>query len=158
MPILAALSALKPFASAAWSFATSRLGQIILAAAVAYGLGHHRASHACAAREAAQRAALERAHQVELAREAEAASEIAAAATQRLEDDAAAASAQQQIIDRLESEPAHVAKLSQNIDRGHAVAPAAPSRPCVVDGALARRVRDFDAAGRGARAPAGAAR
>lgn len=133
MPILAAFSVLKPFVSATWSFATSRLGQLILAAAVAYGVGHHRASQACADREAAQRAALERAHQVELAREAEASREIAAAATQRAEEDAATASAQQQIIDRLKSETANVPPTKSH---------------CNIDDAFARRVRGFDAADR----------
>lgn len=141
MPILALL---QPALAAVWSFATSRLGQLILAAAVAYGVGHHRASQACADREAAERAALAAAHQVELAREAEAAREIAAAATQRAEEDAAAASAQQRIIDRLKLETAHVA------------APAQPDH-CAIDDSFARRVRDFDAADR-APAPARRAR
>jgi hypothetical protein len=80
MPIIA--SFLGPVIS--WFF-TSRLGQLGLVSAIAFGLGHHKASIAYEAREAAQRAIV--AARVE--QEAKLARDIAADATARAEDDAA---------------------------------------------------------------------
>jgi hypothetical protein len=128
----------------------SRLGQIIIAAVLAYGYGHHRANVAWEARVAAQEAALKQAHAEELAREAEATREIGAAATARAEVDAAVAAELRAKIDHLKiEEPADAPPIVRTVR-----VPAAP-RSCAIDDAFARSVRQFDAS---ARTPAPARR
>lgn len=69
------------------AFLTSRLGQIALVAIVSYGLGWARTDHSWRVWEANQQKIRDYNHQVELAREAENAVEIAKAATERVEED-----------------------------------------------------------------------
>lgn len=122
-------------------FFLSPIGRVIGVAIIAFGVGHHLESSAYAKREAAARAELQRAHAIELAREADAARAIAAAAVDRAEEDATTARSQQAIIANLRKwEPAYAPSPSQ-------LAPMASPRPCFVDGDFADRVRQFDGAG-----------
>lgn len=141
LPILQALG------SGLWSFAVSPIGRLVVVGLLAFGYGHHRAGVACDAREAAARAELQRAHALELAREQDAAREIAAVAVDRAEEDATTARSQQAIIASLKKwEPTYAPSPSQ-------LAPMASPRPCFVDGDFADRVRQFDAAGHRAATP-----
>jgi hypothetical protein len=54
--------------SAAWSLASSRIGLAAIAGALCFAWGHHRASTACDAAQAAREAAALRAQLAELAR------------------------------------------------------------------------------------------
>ena len=132
MPVL---SLILPFLQDVFKFATSRFGSTVLVALFAFGFGHHRASVGFEEREAAARAQLVRAHEVEVAREAQAAQEIAAAATARAANDAEIIKSQDAAIHQLEL---------QEASKVHANAHAKTGGPCFVDGAFADSVRQFD--------------
>jgi hypothetical protein len=136
--------------SAAWSFASSRVGLAAIAGALCFAWGHHRASSAYEAREAAREAAALRAQIQERARQATAADAIAAQDRQRAQAAAGAAAAMQAEIDRLQTELAAQAAANRKKD-----APYAQPKPktvvvdaCALDTDFARRVRRLDAAGK----------
>ncbi|MGJ0505592.1 MAG: hypothetical protein ACR652_00370 [Methylocystis sp.] len=138
------MPALAPILSGLWSFATSTFGMVLIAAIVGFSSGHHRASTACAAREARARAAVILAQQAESARQAKAADAIAATDRARLAADAKAGAAMAAEVDRLQSELA-----KKEID--HVPAPAGTKivlvDRCRLDADFLRRVRQHDAAG-----------
>jgi hypothetical protein len=136
MPILLILQAL---GKAALDAAKTRAGNVVVAAALAYGWGHHNASAASEARAAQERAALAAAHAKELAREQEAARVIAKDATERAQSDALEARALQARIDDLR------AKDNLDVPPASNLAASPAPRPCLVDGGFARVLRDFDA-------------
>ncbi|WP_363346269.1 hypothetical protein [Methylocystis echinoides] len=136
--------------SAAWSLASSRIGLAAIGGALCFAWGHHRASSACDAREAAREAASLRAQIQERARQAAAADAIAAQDRQRAQAAAGAAAAMQAEIDRLQADLAAQAASNHKKD-----APYAQPKPkavvvdaCALDAAFARRVRRLDAAGK----------
>jgi hypothetical protein len=136
--------------SAAWSFASSRIGLAVLAGALCFAWGHHRASSACEAREAAREAAALRAQIQERARQAAAADAIAAQDRQRAQAAAGAAAAMQAEIDRFKADLA-----AQPADNAKREPPHAEQSTksvvvdaCSIDAAFARRVRRLDAAGK----------
>jgi hypothetical protein len=145
MPILVILQAALKMAFAA---AQTRAGNIVIAAALAFGWGHHSASSAYEARATQERAALAAAQARELAREQDAARVIARDATERAQSDALEARALQARIDDL--------RAKDNLDVPPAAAtPSSPAlRPCFVDSDFARRVCDFDASARPRKAKA----
>jgi len=132
--MLALLGPWASVASSVWSFATSRIGNVLLAATVAHGVAHFREEYAWKKSLIAQEVALKAAHAEELARETQASSEIAAAATSRVVEDEAAVTSMQHQIDLLKAlEPINV--------------PSLKSAPCSLDSIFANSVREFDAAG-----------
>lgn len=149
MPI-AILTVLKALGAGFWDFASSRAGQIIIAAVVAWFWSEHRTNNLWELRVAAQRAAIEAAYKAEVARQEVASREIAAAATARAEEDAALVEAlRKRIADFNSKEPAivpHTIQLS-----GKPV--LLPRGGCSIDDSFARVVRDLDAAGSKAKAP-----
>ncbi len=130
------MPALLPILSALWSFATSQVGVLLIASLLSFGYGHHRASVACEDREAAQRAAIARAHAAEIMRQQKAAEAISLVDRNRADEAARAADAMQHEIESLKSQ---IGKKGS----GHAKAGG-----CVVDGDFARRVQQLDRAGR----------
>ncbi len=145
MPFLLILQA---FGKVALDAAQTRAGNIVIAAALAFGWGHHNASSAYEARVTQERAALAAAHARELAREQEAARVIARDATERAQSDALEARALQARIDDLR------AKDNFDVPPAAATPPSPALRPCFVDSDFARRVRDFDASARPRKAKA----
>jgi hypothetical protein len=136
VPFLALiLPALNSAVSFAATFAQSRVGQILIAAGLAFVWGHHIASASFEAREAQARAQLVRAHEAEVVREVQAAQEIAAAATARAASDAEIIKSQDAAIHQLEL---------QEASKVHANAHAKTGGPCFIDGAFADSVRQFD--------------
>jgi hypothetical protein len=135
-----------PIFSAAWSFASSRVGLAAIAGALCFAWGHHRASSAYEAREAAREAAALRVQIQERTRQAAAADAIGAQDRRRAQAAAGAAAAMQAEIDRLQAE------LAQKKEPPHAgqtaEAKVASVDACAIDAAFARRVRRLDAAGK----------
>jgi hypothetical protein len=142
LPFLALLGpALKTGLDAAWSFASSRIGQLLIAFGVAWIWSGHRAHVACEQERAAFRASLEHAHQVELAREANAARDITTAATRRIEDDAAPLNRQTSEIEKLRNMEIF------SVQPINIVAPHVAPDPRFLDPDFIGVVREFDAAG-----------
>jgi hypothetical protein len=132
--------------SAAWSLASSRIGLAAIAGALCFAWGHHSASSACDAREAAREAAALRVQIQERARQAAAGDAIAAQDRRRAQAAAGASAAMQAEIDRLQIE------LAEKKGSPHA-GQTAEAKPvsvdaCAIDAAFARRVRRLDAAGK----------
>lgn len=125
------MPALLPILGAVWSFASSQFGVVLIVATVAFGYGHHKASVACAEREAAAHAIALQAHAQEMARQAKAAEAIAIADRARGGDTAKAEGDMQADIDSLK-------KGKGNAKTGD----------CVIDGDYARRVQRLDRHGR----------
>lgn len=146
----AILPVLQWFGAGFWAFASSRVGQIIIAAAVAWLWSGWRADDHWKAVIAADKAQVEAAYRAEVARQERAAQEIAAAATARAADDAAL---ERELRTQIE---AFNAKESQNATPPRTVkqiifrepAGAMAPHPCLIDGVFADRVRQFDAAAR----------
>ncbi|WP_424363614.1 hypothetical protein [Methylocystis parvus] len=118
-------------------FAASRIGQIIIAFAVAWLWSGHRADERCAEREAAAIAAAQQAVIVERAREAKATDELRAKDRLNIHMANAHADAMQAEIDRLNSAiakkgPVHEARKADD---------------CRIDRARVRRVQQIDKAG-----------
>jgi hypothetical protein len=146
---MAVLGPWGPLISGVGSFLTSRLGNVVLAASIAYSVAHFREKHAWELSVATQQAAMRAAHAEEVAREANAAREIGAAAVARAEDDDAV-----------------VANLNKQIEQLKALekkdVPAVPDSarhcpkivPCSLDAARIERLRRFDASGHRASSPA----
>ncbi|MGJ0509586.1 MAG: hypothetical protein ACR652_21180 [Methylocystis sp.] len=138
------MPALLPILSGLCSLATSTLGMILIAAVVGFSSGHHRASVACAKREAEARAAAVLAQQAESSRQAKAADAIAVTDRARLAAGAKADAVMAGEIDRLQSE-----LVKKETD--HVPAPAGTKTTvvdrCRIDADLVRRVRRLDAAG-----------
>ncbi len=121
--------------AAAW-LVGSRVGNIVVAFAVAWIASGIRHDHAWETKLAAQAAAMREAHAHEVAREAEAARDIAEAATSRAADDAQiVASMRGTIADLKSKEPIHVTISS----------PPDPVR--CIDRDFVERVRKLDAIG-----------
>lgn len=132
-----------------WDFLSSHFGQLVAVALVAWFWSAHRANERCATRITEDQAAAVAAAQAETVRQADAAREIAAAATDRLvEEQALAADLRVQIeaLDKEEEADAPPPKPSCT---------PAVVRPCRVDDRFADRLRRLDAAA--ARRPARAA-
>lgn len=104
-----------PFLPLVMTFLSSRIAQLGLALLLGWGWGYWKADARWRESYAAERAAREVMHQKEVARQAENAREIAAAATQRAEDDA--------------SELAKLQKQIDNFDRSQSNV----KDPCVMD-------------------------
>jgi hypothetical protein len=135
--------------SAVWSLASSRIGLAAIAGALCFAWGHHRASSAYEAREAAREVAALRAQIRERARQAAAADAIAAQDRQRAAAAAGAAAAMQAEIDGLQAD---LATQAANRKKD---APHAQPKPkalvvdvCAIDANFARRVRRLDATGK----------
>ena len=140
MPIFAILQTL---GSGLWSFLSSRFGQICLAFVVAWLWSGSRANDHWRAVIASERAAIEAAYRAEVARQAEAAREIAEAATARAEEDAAIERELRARIDDFNAQ-----ESSKNAQPSRTVGSPAPAcRPCVIDHNFTDVVRHIDAAG-----------
>lgn len=114
----------------------SRIAQLTLAAIFGFGWGWWNTSTRWRDYAAKERAAREMMHQMELARQAKAAAEIALADRTRADSATKAADAMQAEIDDLKS------KLGQK-GSGNATAGG-----CVIDGDYLRRVQRLDRSGR----------
>ena len=123
------------------SLIESQIGRLGLVALVAWLWGAHQANVKWEKYEAAQKAAIEAAYKAELARQAQAAKDIAETAAAKAEEDAAAASEMQKIIDdyakQIGEKPNEITKIV--------------NAPCIVDDGLINVVRRIDSLGR--RAP-----
>lgn len=140
MPI-AFLPALKWLGAAFWDFASSRMGQIVIAFAVAWVWSGHNTDQEWQAKVAREQAAAVAALKAEAARQAEAAREIAEAATARAEEDDAAMAAMREKIAEFDAKEKSVAPLPRTIFK------TVPAGACVIDDDFARVVRGIDAAG-----------
>lgn len=134
------MPALLPILSAAWSILTSRLGNILLAAALAFLWGHHRASTACDARIAGLHADAVKAVVADQARQIKEAQKIDLADDIRLRGKAKAADGMQAEIDALRAQLEK--KESSNAK------PKAVRAPCADVDDFARRVQRLDRSGR----------
>lgn len=119
-----------------WAFVSSRFGNICVAFMVAWLWSAHKTNQKWEAYVAAEKAAAEIAYQKEIARQAQVSQEIAAAATQRAEDDTALQAALREQIEDL-----------KNAERSNA--PAHITTPgkaanCGVDSDLVRRMQRLD--------------
>lgn len=137
----AILPILQWLGSGFWAFASSRAGQIIIAATVAWFWAGARADDHWRAIIAAEKAQAEAVYRAEVARQERAAQEIAAAATARAEDDAAL---ERELRAQIE---AFNAQESQNVP-APLPQPTAPHSRAVIDGDFERLVRQFDASAR----------
>jgi hypothetical protein len=142
MTLAAIFEGVKAFASILFELARTRVGNIVIAFAIAWAWSGARHDAECDAHEAAARAAAERAHAQELAREAEAARDIAAAATARVEEDGKALNAQQAVIDNLKL---GIPNVTPKISRA---TPGSTPDPVFLDRDFISVVRQFDAADR----------
>jgi hypothetical protein len=134
------------FGQIAWSFICSRVGNIAVAALVAFLWGQHRADVACRAEAEATQAELQRAYWAEIERQRKAAKEIEGRAIQREGEAALISRAMQAKIDEFaakEKEPVNVPSQPSFSIPAHRASPA--PRPCIVDDELARVVRSLDA-------------
>lgn len=145
MPI-AILPALKWLGASFWDFASSRMGQIIIAFAVAWFWSAHNTNQDWRAKVAREQAAAVAALKAEAARQAEAAREIAEAATARAEEDEAAMSAMREKIAEFDAKEKSIAPRPRTIFQ------TVPAGACAIDSDFARVVRDIDAAGSKAKA------
>ncbi len=135
----AILPVLQWLGSGFWAFASSRMGQIIIVAAAAWFWAGSRADEHWRAIIAAEKAAAEAVYRAEVARQEQAAREIAVAATERAEEDAALERELRAQIEAFNAqEPINVpASLPQQ---------SAPNSSTVIDSRFADVVRQFDAA------------
>jgi predicted RND superfamily exporter protein len=124
------------FLPLAWSVVSNPISIMAIIAALAFGYGHHRASIACAEREAVQHAMELKAHADELMRQAKAADAIAMADRVRAEDAAKSHDAMQAEIESLKSDLQK--KGSGNDKTGY----------CLIDSDYIKRLQRFDKAGR----------
>lgn len=133
------------------AFASSRAGQIIIAATVAWFWAGARSDEHWRAVIAAEKARAEAVYRAEVARQERAAQEIAAAATARAEDDASVERELRAQIDAFNAQESNnvPASLPQ---------PTAPHSRAVIDGDFERVVRQLDAAARRPPKPSRAAR
>lgn len=132
-----------------WSFVGSRFGNVCIAFMVAWLWSAHKTNQKWEAYVAAEKAAAEIAYQKEIARQAQVSQEIAAAATQRAEDDMALEAALREQINDLKN-------AEQTNAPAHTTTPGKAAN-CGVDSDLVRRMQQLDATARKA-APARAAR
>lgn len=140
------------FGQVAWSFICSRIGNILIAAIVAFLWGQHRADVACRKEAEAVQVELQRAYWAEIERQRKAAKEIEARALQRAGEDALISRAMQAKIDEFaKKESDHVSPQSKVSVPSRASSPA--PRPCIVDDELSRIVRDLDATAKARRTP-----
>lgn len=133
------------FIQGVWSIATSRFGNICIAFLVGSVWANHKANVRWEAVIAAEKAAAEIAYQKEIARQAQVSQEIAAAATQRAEDDMALEAALREQINDLKN-------AEQSNAPTHTITREKVVNSCSVDDDLARRMRQLDATARQARA------
>ncbi len=135
----AILPVLQWLGSGFWAFASSRMGQIIIAATVAWFWAGSRADERWRAVIAAEKTAAEVAYRAEVARQEQAAVDIAADATARAEDDAAIERELRAQIEAFnaQEQPNVTVSLPQ---------PGAPNRSAVIDRDFERVVRKLDAA------------
>jgi len=144
------LPILKAACSGLWSALSSRAGQIVVAAGIAWLWSGWRADDHWRGVIAQREAAAQAAYRAEVARQERAAVEIAAAATARAEDDAALERELRAQIDAFTAQESQNVPpprtIKQIIFRERAETPS--SRNCVIDGAFAGVVRRLDAAGR----------
>lgn len=132
-----------------WGFVSSRFGNVCIAFMVAWLWSAHKTNQKWEAYVAAEKAAAEIAYQKEIARQAQVSQEIAAAATQRAEDDMALEAALREQINDLKN-------AEQTNAPAHTTTPGKAAN-CGVDSDLVRRMQQLDATARKA-APARAAR
>lgn len=155
MPFAVIIAAMKGGMGWLWDFLSSHFGQLVAVALVAWVWSAHRANVACDARIAAEQSAALAAAQEEATRQAQAAVEIAQAATERLVEEQALERDLQAQIDAFDKEETADAPPSKDKP------PCTPAviRPCRVDDAFADRVRRLDAtAGRRPSKPAARSR
>lgn len=131
---------LQMIGTSVWSFASSRAGQIIIAFAVAWVWSGWRSDDHWKAVIAAEKAYQKAAYEAEIARQTQAAQDIAAAATIRAEEDSA-----------LERELR--AQIQEFIDQekpdGDKPQPAAKGNSCNIDHDFSQFVRKLDYLDRG---------
>lgn len=139
MPIILALHSV---GSAVLNMLGSRVGQILLAAALAWGWGAHRANQRWEAQIAAERAAYLAAYRAEVARQEAAAENIAREATDRLAAEQASAADMQRQIAQLEKAESNAPDPRVIVVKGRQTPVC---RSCAVDGDFARRMRELDA-------------
>jgi len=134
------------------SFASSRVGNIVFAALIAFVWGHHRADVACREEAADAQVKLERAFWAEVDRQRKVAKEIEDRARQREGENAVVARAMQAKIDEYAKKESKDVSSEPPLSPVSGATPRAP-RSCVVDDDFARVVRSLDAAGRRRGAP-----
>ncbi len=133
-----------------WEFFSSHIGQLVLVGMVAWFWAGHRANVRCEARFDAERAAAVAAANAEAARQADAAREIAEAATARLEEEQAIESDMLAQIEAYDKEETKAdANSNLRAPRAHEDGKPACSpvvvRPCRVDDVFVERMRRLDA-------------
>lgn len=152
-------AALWAFGQILWSLACSRFGNIMIAAALAFIWGQHRADVACRKEAEAVQVELQRAYWAEIERQRKAAREIEAKAFQRAGEDALIARAMQAKIDQFAAKERESANVPSQPPLSVSSRPASPPpMACAVDGDFARVLRGLDAAARGARSSSRPAR
>lgn len=146
----AVLPVLQWLGSGFWAFSSSRMGQIIIAATVAWLWSGWRADDHWRAIIAAEKAAAEAAYRAEIARQEQAAVEIAAAATARAEEDETVARELRAQIEAFNAEENRVEhqvppEKHQVSVTAHQVSGRTPVA-CSIDGGFADVVRRLDEA------------
>lgn len=119
-----------------WTLLTSRIAHLAIVALLSFSYGYHKAAVYWQSAIAAEKAQAEAAYRAEVARQEQAAREIAAAATARAEDDAA--------LERELRRQIEAFNAQESISNATSLAP----NPCLIDGAFADSLRQFDAAAR----------
>lgn len=133
------------FLQGVWSALSSRFGNICIAFFIGSIWSAYKVNTRWEAVIAAEKAAAEIAYQKEIARQAKVSQEIAAAATQRAEDDAALEMALREQINDLKN-------AEQSNAPTHTITREKVVNSCSVDDDLARRMRQLDATARQTRA------
>lgn len=141
MGVTAFLAGLKEFASGAVEFARTWVGGVVIAFAVAWFWSGLRHDAACAAREAAERAAAEAAVQAQISEWKTAAEDIARDATARVEEDARETQAQGIFISNL------TGRKIPHVPSDKDIAADFGDRPLFLDRDYIAIVRAFDASG-----------
>lgn len=126
-----------------WDFLSSHVGQLVLVGVVAWFWSAHRANEACKADADAFRASLQAARDAEIARQEQAATEIAAAATERYGEELSLTA---DLRRRLED--ARKAEAHETVRIVNGKPQVIVSRRCSIDDAFIARVKDMDAVAR----------
>jgi hypothetical protein len=152
------MPALLTVAQFAWSFITSRVGNIAVAALIAFTYGYHKATVKAQREAELVQAELQKAYWTELERQRKVAKDIERKAAERASEDAVISRAMQAKIDQFaakEKERENVAQKSP-VSQSKATAPRSPVF-CAIDDDFLNGMRGLDAAAK-TRRPARRAR
>jgi hypothetical protein len=135
-----------------WGFASSRVGNIVLAALIAFTYGYHKATVKAQREAELVQAELQKAYWTELERQRKVAKDIETRARDREGEDAVISRAMQKKIADFEAAEKERANVSSQPQIPHAKA-AAPRSPvfCVVDDDFLNGLRGVDSANKASR-------